>query len=126
MKKVTIAYYIVTVLFSLFILMGAIYDIQAPQPAVDLMTELGYPVYLLYIVGYAKILGIIGIWQNKVKFLREWAYAGLAIDLVGAFISHLVVGHGPQIYFGSVLGTVLVIASYALFKKKEAYSVRQV
>jgi hypothetical protein len=114
-----IAYYIVTVIFSLFILLGSFYDIQAGPAAVEVMQKLGYPIYLLYIVGYAKILGIIGIWQNKVKFLREWAYAGLVIDLVGAFISHLAVGDGLVLYSGSLIGIVLVTASYILFKKTE-------
>ncbi len=121
-----IAYYIITVLFSLFILLGSIYDIQAGDAAVQIMQELGYPIYLLYIVGYAKILGIIGIWQNKVTFLREWAYAGLVIDLVGAFISHLAVGHGPALYSGSLIGIVLVTASYILFKKLESRKMQMV
>ncbi len=119
MKKTKIAYYIITILFSLFMVLGALYDVQLKPAAVELMAHLGYAPYVLLIVGYAKILGVIGIWQRKVKFLREWAYAGLVIDLLGAFISHMAVGDGPQMWMGSVIGLVLVTASYVLFKKLE-------
>ena len=33
-------------------------------------------------------LGLIALWQRRVPFLREWAYAGYFFDLVGAFASH--------------------------------------
>ncbi len=82
MKKIKIAYYTVTILFSLFILIGAIYDVMAGQAAKDIMVHLGYPIYVLHIIGWAKILGVIGIWQPKFPMLREWAYAGLAFDLL--------------------------------------------
>lgn len=120
MKKISVAYYIVTILLSIFILMGAFFDVRAVPDAQAVMKDLGYPIYLLYIVGWAKILGIIGIWQNKVAFLREWAYAGLMIDVVGALLSHLFVGDTASRISGAVIGIVLVTASYALFKKKNA------
>jgi hypothetical protein len=123
MKKIKIAYYIVTVLLSAFILLGAFFDVSGAKEAKDIMIRLGYPVYVLYIVGWAKILGIIGIWQPKVYFLREWAYAGLMIDVVGALISHLAVGDGPSMYGGAVIGIVLVTASYVLFRKSRQQTV---
>ncbi len=117
MKKTKIAYYVVTTLLSLFILMGAFFDVTAAPMAQDSITSLGYPVYVLYIVGWAKILGIIGIWQNKVPFLREWAYAGLMFDVVGALASHLFSGDPASVYSGAIIGIVLVTASYILFGK---------
>ncbi len=119
MKKVRVAYYIVTVIFSLGILAGAIVDVTGNPGAKEMMMHLGYPVYVMYIVGWAKILGIIGIWQNKSATLREWAYAGLTFDLVGALISHLAVGDGPQGFMPALVGLLLCSASYALFKKKQ-------
>lgn len=119
MKKVAIAYYIITVLLSVFILLGAFFDVTAAPAGKEIIKHLGYPVYLLYIVGWAKILGIIGIWQNKFPTLREWAYAGLMIDVVGALASHLFSGDGPSVYGGAVVGIVLVGLSYGLFRKKQ-------
>lgn len=120
MKKITIAYFVVTILLSVFIVPGAFFDATAAPAAKDIIVHLGYPVYLLYIIGIAKILGIIGIWQNKVYFLREWAYAGLMIDVVGAFISHLFTGDGLAQVSGAIIGIVLVTASYVLFRKSHA------
>jgi hypothetical protein len=120
MKSWKIAYYVVTVLLSLYILLGSIPDILQIKEAVDVMAGLQYPAYLLLIVGYAKILGIIGIWQKMWPFLREWAYAGLVIDLLGAFISHVYVGDGPELYSGALIGLVLTLASYALLRKTYA------
>ena len=118
MKSWKIAYWVVTTLLSLFIVGGAIPDILQIEGAVQLFESLGYPTYLLLIVGYAKILGVIGILQTKLPFLREWAYAGLVIDLLGAFISHMIVG-GEQLAIAipSLVGLILTIVSYALLRK---------
>lgn len=123
MKKIKIAYYIVTIILSLFIVLPAYFDITAAPAARDIMKHLGYPVYLLYIVGWAKILGIIGIWQPKVYFLREWAYAGLMIDVVGALISHLAVGDSFPMFAPALVAIILVTASYILFKKYRGQNV---
>ncbi len=116
-KAWTITYWIVTTLLSAFILIGAVVDVLQVPEAVALMTELQYPAYLLLIVGWGKILGIIGIWQRWWPFLREWAYAGLVIDLLGAFISHMFVGHGPDVYSGSLIGLFLTLLSYVAYRK---------
>lgn len=112
-----LTYWIITGLLSFFIVGGAIPDILQIQGAIDLFTELGYPQYLLLIVGWAKILGIIGILQTKWPFLREWAYAGLVIDLLGAFVSHSIVGDVWFLRMPSLVGLILTIASYVLLRK---------
>lgn len=116
-KGWTLTYYISTVLLTLFIVPGAVLDIMQVPEALELMTRLQYPAYLLLIVGYAKILGIIGVWQTKWRFLREWAYAGLVIDLLGAFISHLIVGDGFAYASGPLIGLVITLLSYVSFRK---------
>lgn len=112
-----LAYWIITGLLSFFIVGGAIPDILMIQGAKDLFAELGYPDYLLLIVGYAKILGVIGILQTKWPFLREWAYCGLVIDLLGAFVSHMFVNGTPYIWVPSLVGLILTLASYVLLRK---------
>jgi len=114
-----IAYWIITGLLSFFIVGGAIPDIMMIQGAIDLFTELGYPNYLLLIVGWAKILGVIGILQTKWPFLREWAYFGLIVDLGGAFASHMFAPSAvnPYLWVPSFVGLVLTFASYVLLRK---------
>ena len=50
---------------------------------------LGYPPYMLYILGTAKLLGAIALLQPLWPRLREWAYAGATFTLLGAAISHI-------------------------------------
>ena len=86
-KKINIAYWIVTGIFSAFMIFSAIPDILVAEEAVKFMTELGYPVYLLPLLGWAKILGGIAIVIPGFPRIKEWAYAGLVFDLVGAAYS---------------------------------------
>ena len=116
-KTIKIIYWAVTILFALFMGFGAVNELVQTPSAVDGMKQLGYPAYLNIIIGVAKIIGIISILQCKWKTLKEWAYAGFAIDIIGA---------GASMYFtGAGIGTVLFIsvflvwmfASYFLWKK---------
>ncbi len=58
------------------------------------ISHLGYPLYLLRILGFAKVLGAIAILTRRSRRLTEWAYAGYTFDLLGAIASHLFVGDG--------------------------------
>lgn len=50
---------------------------------------LGYPDYFAYTLIFCKILGVIAISIPSLPAkLKEWAYAGLAFNLIFAFISH--------------------------------------
>ena len=85
-------YWIVTGLMAAFMLMASIPDILRIPQAVEVFTHLGYPTYLLPFLGIAKTLAVIAILAPGVVWLKEWAYAGLIFDLIGAFYSHLAVG----------------------------------
>ena len=54
--------------------------------AVDSITHLGYPVYLLTLLGIWKILGVIAVLIPKFPLLKEWAYAGFFFADVGGNI----------------------------------------
>lgn len=56
------------------------------------ITHLGYPVYLLTILGAAKLLGGFAILQGRSRTLKEWGYAGYTYILLGASASHLLFG----------------------------------
>jgi uncharacterized membrane protein YphA (DoxX/SURF4 family) len=86
-KKINIAYWIVTSIFAGFMIFSAIPDIIVADEAVKFMTDLGYPVYLLPFIGWAKVLGGIALLIPGFPLIKEWAYAGLVFDLVGAAYS---------------------------------------
>lgn len=119
MKKIKIFYVVVTVLFSLGSLFGAYYELSMQPLGVELLEHLGYPPYFNYILGVARILGVIGICQSKSKNLREWAYAGFVIDFIAAIVSHLAVGDSFGLVMPALLYLVVVLASYLSLKKLE-------
>lgn len=81
-------------------------------PGVYGITELGYPVYLLTLLGVWKLLGVIALLIPNYSLLKEWAYAGFFFLLTGAIFSHIAVGHPITELFPSVLLVVLTVLSW--------------
>ncbi|MBP9222195.1 MAG: DoxX family protein, partial [Chitinophagales bacterium] len=88
MKRTKILYWVFTGLFGAFMLFSAIPDLLTVPDAVKMVhDDLGYPVYIIPFLGLAKILGVIAIIIPGFPRIKEWAYAGLAYDLIGATYS---------------------------------------
>ena len=121
MRKLTVMYWILTGLAAAFMLMASIPDVLQSSAAVEIFRHLGFPPYLLPFIGLAKILGVIVILLPMFQTLKEWAYAGLVFDLIGAFYSHLSVGDGPGNWIFAIVGLLLVVSSYGLYRSKMNY-----
>jgi hypothetical protein len=91
-KRDTIIFWVSTVLFCAFMLTSAIPNILSSKEWVTVFEQLGYPLYMLPFLGVAKLLGVIVLLIPGFNRLKEWAYAGLFFDLVGAVYSGLAVG----------------------------------
>lgn len=88
-----IAYWTVTGLFAAMMLFSAIPNIMVDAPSVKLVhDQLGYPKYVIPLLGWGKLLGAIAILVPGFPRLKEWAYAGLVFDLVGATYSMIALG----------------------------------
>jgi hypothetical protein len=111
-----ILYWIVTGLMAAFMTMAAIPDVLHVSEAVEIFKHLGYPEYLLPFIGIAKLLAVAAILAPGFRKLKEWAYAGLVFDLIGALYSHLSVGDPASSWIFALIGLVLVAASYALLQ----------
>jgi hypothetical protein len=59
-------------------------------------TKVGVPLYLIPFIGIAKVLGVIAILIPGFPKLKEWAYAGLFFDLIGATYSICASGEEVQ------------------------------
>jgi DoxX-like family len=91
-------YWVATMLIGLETLAGGVTDLARGRAmlvsgpfVVDIITHLGYPPYVLTILGVWKILGAIVLFAPGLPRLKEWAYAGVIFDLTGAaasFIAH--------------------------------------
>jgi hypothetical protein len=110
-------YWIVTGLAAAFMLLASIPDVlQVPQ-AVSIFSHLGYPAYLLPFLGTAKTLGVVAMIVPSLQRLKEWAFAGLVFDLIGALYSHLSVGDPPNVWVLPVIGLALVSAAYLSYRR---------
>ena len=89
-----------------------LFRVKAGSGGVDSITQLGYPIYFLTIIGIWKILGVITVLMPKLPLLKEWAYAGFFFVMSGAVISHLAGGDSAKEFFGPVLLLALTVVSW--------------
>jgi hypothetical protein len=91
-KAGKVIYWVTTGFLSFGMLAGGIQQLLQIGGYVDIVTKLGYPVYMLSILGGWKILGVIAILVPRFTLVKEWAYAGFFFAMSGASISHLTIG----------------------------------
>ena len=89
-KARTIVYWIVTALFCLQMSFTAYAQLRVPQVA-EAFTHFGFPDYFRVELSWAKLLGLVLLLAPVPARLKEWAYAGFAINLVSALIAHFAV-----------------------------------
>lgn len=114
-KRNKIIYWIATIWLSLgMFATGAVqlFKMKEGQGGADMVTHLGYPVYLLTLLGIWKVLGVITLLIPKFPLLKEWAYAGFFFIMTGAIFSHIASGDGVKELFPSLLLLVLTAVSW--------------
>src|SRR3954470_1777644 len=94
-EATTIIYWTVTALFCLQMSFTAYAQLRLPQVA-EAFTHLGFPAYFRVELSWAKVIGVLLLLVPVPPRIKEWAYAGFAIDLASALIAHLAVGDGPE------------------------------
>ena len=85
-----IAYWVATLIVALETGVGGIMDLMRTEHVRMVVSHLGYPVYLLTILGLWKIPGAVMLLLPRFLRLREWAYAGIFFEMTGAAGSHAV------------------------------------
>lgn len=111
-KRNKVVYWIATIWLSLGMLSTGIVQLIKQKDEADMFTRLGYPLYLLTILGVWKILGVIAVLIPKFLLLKEWAYAGFFFTMSGAVLSHAATGDGVREFFGPVLLLMLTFVSW--------------
>lgn len=87
-KATNVTYWISTILFALLMIFSAVGGLQPSQQAIQLIHDgLGYPIYFIQFISFAKLIGSIAILIPGLNKVKEWAYAGLFFDLAGAIFS---------------------------------------
>lgn len=118
-KTVHILYWVVTGIFALAMFADGIGGITRAEAGQDVMRHLGYPMYMLTIFGVAKILGVATLIQLLSRSIKEWAYAGFAINFIGAVASRAFVGDEIGLLIPPIVMLGFMFISYFLWKRTE-------
>ena len=113
-KSNATAFWIVTGLLSFGMVLGGTAQLLRLKFNVDGLVHLGYPEYVLSILGTWKILAVIAILVPKLKLVKEWAYAGLFFLLSGGVVSHFASGDGSLKALPVFVFMCLTVASWYL------------
>ena len=114
-KRTKTIYWIATIWLALGMVSTAAVQLfkgKTGQGGVDMITHLGYPIYLLTILGIWKILGVVAVLIPKFTLLKEWAYAGFFFVMTGAMFSHIALGDSFNEIWPSLLLLVLTLISW--------------
>ena len=121
MKPTTIVYWMATAAIGFETLAGGLMDLTHGRtavidgpPVVDVVTSLGYPTYVLTILGLLKVPGAIVLFLPRLPRLKEWAYAGIVFELTVAAGSHAAVGHSVEEITSPLLLAGIALTSWAL------------
>ena len=118
-RIVTIVYWLTTVLFCLQMSFTAYAQLALPQVA-EAFNHLGFPGYFRVELSWAKFIGVVLLLAPVPPRLKEWAYAGFAINIVSALIAHLALGDGAEAWGFAAATGVLWGFSYLLWRRLEA------
>jgi len=118
-KATTIVFWIITVLFCLQMSFSAYAQLRLPQVA-EAFAHFGFPAYFRIELSWAKLLGVLLLLAPVPARLKEWAYAGFAINLGSALIAHIAIGDGPEAWSYAAVTSVLWGISYFSWRRLQA------
>ncbi len=114
-KRNRIIYWIATLWLSLGMVSTGFFQLlkeKSGQGGADTISQLGYPIYFLTILGIWKLLGVIAVLIPKFPLLKEWAYAGFFFAMSGAIYSHLAAGSAKEIFPATLLLALTIVSWY--------------
>jgi uncharacterized membrane protein YphA (DoxX/SURF4 family) len=113
-RRRVVAYWVTTVLVAAELAVGGVWDLLRTDYVRDVVEHLGYPTYLLTIMGVWKLPGAIVLLLSRFGRLQEWVYAGAVINYASAAASHVIVGDSLAAIVAPVALLALTIASSIL------------
>lgn len=104
-----VAYWVTTALVGFAMLSGGAFHITQQPDAVKGIAALGFPAYFCIMLGTGKLLGGLTILLPRLPRLKEWAYAGISINLISAGAAHAF--HGDSV---ADIATPLIVWGLAM------------
>jgi hypothetical protein len=111
-KRNKIIYWISTCWLALGMVSTGIVQLIRKPDEVANFTGLGYPLYLMTLIGIWKLLGSVAVLAPKFPLLKEWTYAGFFFAMSGAAFSHIASGHSMKEISPPLLLLALTVASW--------------
>jgi hypothetical protein len=111
-KRSKIIYWVAIGLLAFCMLPQGLAQVFGTKGYVGIVAHLGYPLYLLYIIGAWKILGVIAILIPGFNLVKEWAYAGFFFVMSGAVFSHIASGDSIKEIAPSLFLLILTVAAW--------------
>ena len=120
MKKLNLAYWIITALFSAFMIFSSIGGITLMPEAVAMLHDhLGYPLYFIKFLSVCKLIGAIAILLPMVPArVKEWAYFGFFLDLITGMYSFIALGDPASQWAGMVIFIAILGVAHWLHHKR--------
>jgi DoxX-like family len=109
-----VAYWACTAIIAWEMAVGSVWDLARTEFVRGVFAHLGYPLYLLTILGLWKLPCAPVLLLPRLPRLKEWAYAGAFFNYSGAAASHALVGDGARGWAGPALFAAITLASWAL------------
>lgn len=113
-KKSSTAYWVATIPFCLMMVVTGVTSVLQTGAALEVMRHLGYPEYLLPLLGVWILLGVAALLLIGFPLLKEWTYAGFIFAISSAAYSHIARGDNWIAIAGPLVLLALAIASYLL------------
>jgi hypothetical protein len=110
----TIMFWALTFVVVFEMVAGSLWGLLRIDYVRVIFDHLGYPLYLLTILGACKLAGAAAIVAPRFPRLKEWAYAGCFFNYAGASASHLLVGDGAARWLPPLAFSAFVLGSWAL------------
>jgi hypothetical protein len=118
-KGIVIGFWIFTALFCLEMSFTAYYELMILPQAAQAFTRLGFPAdYFRVELSWAKVAGVVALLVPMIPArLKEWAYAGFAINLASALIAHFSISDRPLAFVPSTITSILWGLSYFFWRR---------
>ena len=120
MKPTRILYWITTGLLALLMIFSSVSSLTSPAQSAQFFKAMSMPTYLIPFLSVAKLLGVIAILVPGYPRIKEWAYAGLSFDLIGALVCNYYSAGTTGAWLPMILFVGLAFASYFLYHRKLA------
>ena len=109
----TVGYWVTTGVL-VFCMTGGIFEMLGLKTTMDGIMRLGYPSYIIPALGLGKVLAILAILWPGLPRLKEWAYAGIFFNMMGAFVSHVAIKDAAWSIVVTLAIAGITLASWAL------------